>query len=122
MNQSATLKTSISVVQKLVFLRLSKIKLAYPNSPAMKSVPHGDLSVPVSPTNCKEPSILYEEEDCLESPSRSSGPSYMPQSYQEPYPIEQSELNDLVCYKFVKATNRTFGIKSAAMAAMEFSG
>lgn len=69
----------------------------------MKPVPYGDLHRSVPSPGWKEFSVLNEdEENHLEGPETSSGPSYILQSYQEPCQVSQLSL--VIC--------RTFGIKA----------
>jgi hypothetical protein len=70
---------------------------------AMKPVPYGDLLSPLPSTDWKELSVLNEEEeDNLEGPETSSGPSYILQSCQKPCLVSQLSLVNC----------RTFGIKA----------
>ena len=75
----------------------SSNKIQYTSIPsAVRPVPHGDkLPLPKPCSNWDE--FTFTKEQLQEGPSSSSDPSYFHQGNQEPYMIQPSELNDLVC-------------------------
>lgn len=64
MNQTATLKTVISVLRKFRVFREQQKQNKCTNTPStMKPVSHGDHTTPVPPANWKELSVPYKQED-----------------------------------------------------------